>query len=250
MSPVRRLWLAGLYYASWLWFGLGGLLLNVVCLPLLLAPRRERLGPGVRLTIHLMFSLWAKWHHASRVMRVEWRGFDHLPRGVVYVANHPCLIDAPLLLARLPETVSLFKTALLRNPVIGPAAILAGYVPSSEDHVELVREGVQRINAGQSLLIFPEGTRTADGTLLGPLKPGFALIAARANCPIQLVTIRTSPGLTRRGQPWWRVPPLPAWMEFTLGQCVQPEPMAETAVTTARVESLFRQSLQLETVSR
>lgn len=247
MKSRRRGWLALLYYASWLWFGLGGLLLNLACLPLLLVPRRERLGPGARRTIHRMFSLWAKWHHASRVMRVEWHGFDQpLPRGVVYVANHPCLIDAPLLLARLPETVCIFKTALLRNPVIGPAAILAGYVPSSEDHIELVRDAVQRIEAGQSLLVFPEGTRTADGTLLGPLKPGFALIAARARCPIQLVTIRTSPGLTRRGQPWWKVPPLPAWMEFSLGERVQTEPEADTAVTAAKVASLLRQSLQLK----
>jgi len=45
----------------------------------------------------------------------------------VYVANHPGLLDATFILARLPDTICIFKPALIRNPAMGPAAIMAEY---------------------------------------------------------------------------------------------------------------------------
>lgn len=250
LSGLRRAWLALMYYLSWVWFGVGGILLNLVCLPLLLLPGRERLGRGVRAATRGMFSFWLQWMHASRVMRIDWRGFDRpLPTGVVYVANHPCLLDAPFLLARLPDTVCIFKPALLRNPFIGPAAILNGYVSAADQGVDLVRNAAARILAGQSLLIFPEGTRTAEGAALNPLKPGFALIAARARCPVQLIRVRTSPRLVRRGRPWWHVPPLPAWAEFTLGERIDWDPAMPLTELVADVEARLTRELAAEGVS-
>ena len=55
---------------------------------------------------------------------------------------------------------------------------------------ELKARVAARVAAGHSLLIFPEGTRTAPGVALNPLRPGFALIAARARVPIRLILVR------------------------------------------------------------
>jgi 1-acyl-sn-glycerol-3-phosphate acyltransferase len=240
IAAVCQLYYIIAYYLSWVWFGLGGLLLNLACAPLLLLPHRERFGPAVRRTIRRMFAWWLKWFHASGVLRVDWRGFpaDELPNGSVYVANHPTLIDAPILLSRIPEATCIFKPSLLRNPFIGPAAILAGYTAGG-GVVDLVRDAADQVSAGRSLLIFPEGTRTTPGQALNPLKPGFALIAARAGAPVRLMTIRSSPRLVARGRAWWKPPQLPAWMEITF----HGELSKETELSAADITQLTQDRL-------
>ena len=240
MSTLRRGWYSFLYYASWFMFGAGGLLLNLAMAPLLLAPRRERFGPLARRAIRRMFSLWLKWLHACGVVDVRWRGFDQpLPAGAVYVANHPTLVDATFLLARLPDAVCVFKPALLRNPAIAPVARLAGYL-AGDQGVDTIRAAAESVAAGRSLLVFPEGTRTQPGTVLNPLKPGFALIARRAAAPVQVVRLRGSPDLATRGRAWWRLPALPGWVDIVRDELIPAEDCGTTAELVARVEQRLR----------
>jgi 1-acyl-sn-glycerol-3-phosphate acyltransferase len=205
------------YYLSWLVFALVALALNFACLFVRPWAGNARLGRGARRVIRRLFDLWVRWFHFSGVVRVSFRGFDRpLAAGTIYVANHPSLIDATILLSRLPDAICIFKPKLMRNPAVGTAAIVAEYVAGNAG-VDLLREVADKISGGKSLLVFPEGTRTEQGERLNPLKPGFALVAARAEAPIRLIIIRASNGLVPRGQPWWRPPPvLPAWMEVTL----------------------------------
>src|SRR5690606_24996359 len=218
MNLLRRLWLPVAYYLSWLLFALGGLALNLCCAPFLLARDRERFGPPARAATRRLFDSWLGWMHLSGILEIVWTGFENpSPRGVVYVANHPTLVDAPFLLARLPDTVCIFKPALLRNPVIAPAALLCGYV-SGDAGVDGIRRAAEAVASGRSLLIFPEGTRTEPGATLNPLKPGAALIARRAGAPLRLIHVRSSPLMARKGHPWWKLPPLPGRFEFTLGE--------------------------------
>ncbi len=240
MNPFRRAWLVAGYYLSWLLFGLGGLALNLVCAPLLLLPRRERFGPWARRATRRMFDLWLRWMHASGVIEVTFKGFDQpLPPGVVYAANHPSLTDATFLLGRLPDTVCIFKPALMRNPCIAPAALLAGYV-SGAAGVDGIRRAADCVAAGCSLLIFPEGTRTEPGVSLNPLKPGFVLIARRSHAPIRLIHISASPALGRKGHPWWRLPPLPGRFEFTLGELMASDNPQSNAALTDHVAASLR----------
>jgi 1-acyl-sn-glycerol-3-phosphate acyltransferase len=115
----------------------------------------------------------------------------------------------------LPDTICIFKPSVIRNPALGPAAILAGYA-SGDAGVDLIRNVAARVVAGRSLLIFPEGTRTLSGVALNPLKPGFALIAARAQVPVRLLVIRAPRDLIPKGFPWWRIPVFPAHVEIAL----------------------------------
>jgi 1-acyl-sn-glycerol-3-phosphate acyltransferase len=237
MRALRRGYLVGAYYASWLLFGLGGLLLNAVSAVSLLLPGATGRQQRTRAVIRWMFELWVRWFHASGVVAVSWRGFpDVLPRGVVYVANHPSLVDAPILLSRLPDAVCIFKPALMRNPAIGPAAIAANYA-GGDSGVEVLRNAAERVVHGQSLLVFPEGTRTAPGVRLGRFKPGFALIAQRAGVPVVAIRVRASAGLVRRGNPWWQPPAvLPGFVEFTFAGRWDPEPGQSPLELAAAVE--------------
>jgi 1-acyl-sn-glycerol-3-phosphate acyltransferase len=234
---IARAWLVFLYYLSWLLFGAAGLLLNLGCMVLTLLPRRASFEPAVRRVIRRLFSCWLAWLHASGITRVAWKGFDEpLARGTVYVANHPSLVDATLILARLPDAVCLFKPSLMRNPAIGPAAVMAGYV-RGDTGLDLIKAAGDKVAAGQSMLVFPEGTRTEPGTMLGRMRPGFALIAARAKAPVRLMVIRASPELGARGRPLWPAPALlPCWVEITLDRTWPYEPGRSAAELTQCVE--------------
>ncbi len=237
MSFLRRLWLPVAYYLSWLFFGLGGMMLNLCCAPFLLCKNRERHGPRARAVTRWLFDFWLEWMDASGVVDVVWHGFDGpLPRGVVYAANHPSLVDAPFLLARLPDTVCIFKPALLRNPACGPTALLCGYV-AGDAGVDGIRAAASCVAAGRSLLVFPEGTRTVPGATLNKLHPGFALIARRAGADVQLIHINASPLMARKGHPWWKLPPLPGRFEFTLGERIPADSGISPAMLAAQVEA-------------
>lgn len=233
------------YYFSWLLFGLVGLALNLVCTMFLLFPRRERFGPAARGAIRFLFNGWVKWMHATRVVDVRWRGFDERPLsiGTVYVANHPSLIDATLLLGRIPNAICIFKSALLRNPVVAPAAILAGYA-AGDAGVDLIRSAAEKVEAGCSILIFPEGTRTTPGHTLNPIKPGFALIAQRARAPVQVIVVRASPYLLPRGRSGWLPPRFPASIEFTLDEFIPGDTALSVAEITASVEQRLTAQVQ------
>jgi len=229
--------LAVAYYLSWSLFVGVGVVLNFLCLPLLLLPRREMLGGTVRRMIRGLFWVWLHWFQLSRCVRITWRGFDRpYVERTIYVANHPTLVDATFLLARLPDTICIIKPALMRSPVVGPLAALAEYA-SGETGIDLIRNVAGKVAAGLSLLLFPEGTRTEQGTTLGTLKPGYALIAERARAAVQLIVIRASADLVPRGRPWWRYPSVfPGRVEFTMDRRWEYDPARRTRDLTAEVE--------------
>ncbi len=251
---AMRAWLVLAYYASWIWFGLGGGAVSLLCLPLLPWRESPRVNRAVRRVVRVMFRQWAFWFRLSRVARVTWRGFAKpMPSaggpGTVFIANHPSLIDAPLLLACLPaDTICIFKPALMRNPFIGAAAAAAGHF-SGAGGIDLVRDLAERIAGGLSLLIFPEGTRTGAGTVLNLFKPGFALIANRAGATVRLVRIRNSRGLVPRGRAWWKPPAvLPGSLAFTLDRAWPHDPRKSAAALTAEIEAYLRGELEKESV--
>ena len=238
MKRLSRIRWVGLYYLSWMVFGSVGILLNIVCLPLLVLPGRRSLGGAVRASIRSLFGSWLAWLHASGVVDVKWVGFgdEALQPGTVYIANHPSIVDATLILARLPDAVCIFKPSLMRNPAIGPAAVMAGYV-RGDTGLELIKAAAEKVADGQSLLVFPEGTRTEPGTVLGKMKPGFALIADRARAPVRLLVISTSPMLGARGRPLWPAPSvLPGKVRISLDQSWPYEPGRSAAQLTQSVE--------------
>ncbi|HEY1847898.1 MAG TPA: lysophospholipid acyltransferase family protein [Opitutaceae bacterium] len=237
MKRLSRARWVFVYYLSWVVFGGVGLLLNVACAPLLAMPGRASYGRAVRAAIRRLFGAWLGWLHATGVVGLDWRGFEGpMADGTVYIANHPTLVDATFLLARLPDAFCIFKPSLMINPAIGPAAIMAGYV-RGDSGIDLIKEAASKVASGQSLLVFPEGTRTAEGRLVGRLKPGFALIADRAKAPIRLIVIESLPGFVAKGRPWWPAPsPLPSRYRITLDAAWPYEPGRSAAELTRAVE--------------
>ena len=229
---------------SWALFATVGLSLNVVSALLLLSSDRARHGPAVRSAMRRLFSAWCAWLHATRLIYVRFHGFtpDALSGPAVYIANHPGLLDATFILARLPDAICIFKPAIMRNPVLGPAARMAGYV-AGDTGVDLIRDVAARVSDGHSLLVFPEGTRTVPGRRLNPLKPGFALIASRARAPVRVIIVRAPADLVPKGWPWWRAPQFPSHVDITLHSELEPLPGESAVQLTERAQREFTTAL-------
>jgi 1-acyl-sn-glycerol-3-phosphate acyltransferase len=229
---------------SWALFAAVGVTLNLVCAPLLLSPNRARHGSAVRAAIRRLFRAWCAWLHATRLIYVRFHGFtpEALAGPAVYIANHPGLLDATFILSQLPDAICIFKPEIIRSPVLGPAALMAGYA-SGDNGVDLIRDVAARVADGRSLLIFPEGTRTVPSANLNPFRPGFAVIAARAQVPVRLILVRSPRDLVPKGWSWWRAPSFPSRVEITLlGEL--PSGPAETATElTARAARRFSEAL-------
>jgi 1-acyl-sn-glycerol-3-phosphate acyltransferase len=228
------------YYVTLLLFAAGGLELSALSLLLGWLPATDRTERFFQRLIHRHFVVFHAWCELLRLVHVRYRGLERFPHGgFVLAANHVALIDITCLLARVPEAVCIFKPAIRRNPVLGAAARRAGYL-GNDGGPDLVRATADKVAAGHTLVIFPEGTRRPLDQGLLPFKSGFVLIARRAHAPIQLVRITTDSDVLTKGRAWWLLPKFPAHIDVTAGPLISTDTSASTAALTAEIETWFR----------
>ena len=233
LLPLNWLLLQGLL------LGLGSISLAWNLIALLLypvLPRRTGRSIG-RAAIALVYRLFWRVAGISGLLRMDAGALDALAeeRGLILVANHPSLLDALMLVARLPRSACVMKAKLMHNPFLGPGARLARYIGNDSPH-GMVRMAVADLREGGQLVMFPEGTRTTRQPL-NPLRPGFALIAKRADAPIQTVFIDTASPYLGKGWPLWRLPPLP--IEFTVRLGRRFAPSSDPAALVEEIERYF-----------
>ena len=121
-------------------------------------------------------------------------GLENIPRtgGVLLASNHQSVLDPVLVAMVLPREMHFMaRRTLFRNPVL--RAIIVSYNAFAIDRdsadVKGVKSAIGRLEAGNILLVFPEGTRTGDGSV-GRMKPGIGMLAERAAVPIVPVLIQ------------------------------------------------------------
>jgi len=151
---------------------------------------------------------------ATRVLlagltRVSVEGaFDRIPRDgpAIVAANHASNLDPVVLgstlMPRLGRRLQwLGKKELFAWPIVGWIAANGGVHPvdRSTADVEAYRLAKRILDEGHALFVFPEGTRSADGTLQ-PARDGVAALALRTGAPIIPVGIAGSSGVWPRGQ--------------------------------------------------
>jgi 1-acyl-sn-glycerol-3-phosphate acyltransferase len=122
-------------------------------------------------------------------VRVRVKGAERIPPGVcLFVANHTSTLDAPAVVGAIPRRIAiLLKDSLFRWPIVGQAFRLAHFVPvertGREAAIASIEKATADLRAGQSFLIYPEGTRSPDGRLQH-FKKGAVVMAINAGVPI------------------------------------------------------------------
>lgn len=199
-------------------FCICGLLYTLVSMPLYpLLPRIVGTLVG-RSSITWYFRGYFALLEAIGVMRLDLRALDQLrgERGLLIAPNHPGLLDAVLVLSRLPDMTCIIKAAIWDSPFLGGGARLARYI-RNDSPGNMVRHATAELREGHQLLVFPEGTRTRSRPI-NAFKGGFALIARKSGMPIQTVFIETSSAFLSKDWPLWKKPEIPLVYRARLGR--------------------------------
>jgi 1-acyl-sn-glycerol-3-phosphate acyltransferase len=176
---------------------IGGLVFGLltITLGLLLPPGR-------------VFRFMGRWYGRTTLwacgVRLHATFEEDLSKGnFILMPNHQSLFDIPALLATLPgETRFLAKQSLFRIPVWGWALRTGGFIPVDRSDRsragETFKTAIQGLDEGVSILLFPEETRTPDGSLQEFKRGGF-LMALRSGLPVVPVGIDGTYRVRRKG---------------------------------------------------
>jgi 1-acyl-sn-glycerol-3-phosphate acyltransferase len=228
------------------WLGLMSLGWNLVAAGLyrwLPEARGRAVGQAGVSWVYRIFWASARLTGMLRIDNAALAALNDEPGGVIIAANHPSLLDALVIIARVPRTVCIMKASLMDNVFLGAGSRLARYIANDSPR-QMIRSAVERLKAGDHLVLFPEGTRSPSPAQVHPLRPGLTLMAQRAGVPIQTVLIETDSPYAGKGWPLWRLPRLPVVVRARLGQRFQPE--ADHEALLQRLEAYFRTELSQE----
>lgn len=160
--------------------------------------------------LHAYARIWGRVSLWLAGVRLTVEGREHLTKGkpVVYMANHVSNFDILALFAGIPDQFRwMAKVELFRIPLFGLAMSRAGSIPvdrsNRRNSVLSMRQAVARIAAGTSVVIFPEGTRSKDGTLQ-PFKTGSFTLALQAQVPVVPLAIIGSGEVMPKHSRWIR----------------------------------------------
>lgn len=183
-------------------------------------------------------------------IRRRLEGWDALPEAIrkgapaIFYANHASLLDPPLIVSTLPSRpVFVAKQELGWVPVLGWAIWLAGFILIDRRHQRKayasLADAALQIRSGQSVAIFPEGTRNKDGAML-PFKRGSFSLAMEAGVPLVPLAIRGGHEILPAGA--WRTQGGP--YSLTVGEPLDPAAFEDAEALRAAAEARLRGMLQ------
>lgn len=141
-------------------------------------------------------------------IRYVLEGGEHIQydRAAVYAVNHASNVEPPIIFDVLhklfPRLRILYKAELRKLPILVRAFDLAGFVPleraNRDQSLPAIARAADALRAGNSFLIFPEGTRSRTGELL-PFKKGGFIMALTAQAPVVPVAIKGARDALKKG---------------------------------------------------
>ena len=208
-----------------------------------LLPQRlgRRLG---RLVIMRGFRLYVASLAMTRGFRFDLTALDALQHeeAMIIAPNHPSLLDAVMILSRLPDVACILKASLMDNILYGAGSRLARYI-RNDSPKNMIRESVEDLRRGSHLLLFPEGTRTTR-LPVNAFKAGLGSIAARAGAPIQTVFIETNSPFLGKGWRLTRRADMPIIYRIRLGRRFDAQ--TDVHALMEELEGYFEEQLNLQ----
>ena len=154
---------------------------------------------------HKVSSLWGRWLCTLNGIQVDIEGLEHVSKdqAQIFIANHQGFFDIFALSGFLPVQIRwVAKSSLFKIPFLGWAIWASGYIPvvrgDRKKSYQAFMATIEKLNAGNSIVIFPEGTRSEDGTI-APFKKGGPLLSIRSGAPLVPVTLLGTGNIIRKG---------------------------------------------------
>ncbi|MBA3580856.1 MAG: 1-acyl-sn-glycerol-3-phosphate acyltransferase [Gammaproteobacteria bacterium] len=215
-------------------FGLFGVLLSISIFPLMILlfyrhpTHRHRAGQYV---IHKLFYWYTHIMQGLGVLTFSTAGLEKLrhaanEKGLLIIANHPSLIDVVFLISFVPQVGCVVKNKLWNNPFTSGPVRACGYIRNDTDPEQVISACAATLNAGHSLIIFPEGTRTTPG-IITKLQRGAANIALQAGSSLTPVLITAEPSTLTKQEKWYHVPPRKPHFHFEVHADIDITPFLE-----------------------
>lgn len=158
---------------------------------------------------------------------------------MVIAPNHPSLLDAVMILSRLPGATCIMKADIVNSVFFGAGARLAGYIRNTPLRT-MVQLAIDDVRHGSHVLLFPEGTRTTRFPV-GCLQGTTGLIAKHAGVPVQTVFIETDSGFLGKGWSLLWTPRMPITYRIRLGKRF--DAPSHTAHFVSELEQYFQSEL-------
>ena len=199
-------------------------------------------------TTHTFVRFWGRSCLFLAGLKIQVRGAKNIlyDRPAIYVSNHQSNFDIPIIYAGLPIQFRwMAKKELFRVPFFGLAMKRSGIISIDRSNRRTTMHSIiaaaQRIKEGTSVVIFPEGTRTPDGTLQ-EFKKGALLIAAKAQVPVVPIAIHGSYQVQPKDR--WKVNSGPLQIEVLPPITTEGLKSSDIDDLTNKVHDLISQSLQ------
>ena len=153
---------------------------------------------------HWCARTWSSWILKTTGVRVSVSGLEQLDPGRSYVlaANHQSIYDIPILFAALPLQLRIVAKASLGSfPFLGWHLQRTGHllVDRKNPGADIVEKMKRLARESHSLIVFPEGTRSLDGSV-GRFKKGSFVVAIDAQLPVVPVSVAGSRHVMGKGQ--------------------------------------------------
>jgi 1-acyl-sn-glycerol-3-phosphate acyltransferase len=147
---------------------------------------------------------WARWILRTTGVHVSVSGLEHLQpgRSYVFAANHQSIYDIPIVFSSIPAQLRIVaKESLGRIPFMGWHLHRAGHllVDRRNPGPDIVQKMRRLVGESSSLIVFPEGTRSVDGTVKR-FKKGPFMVAIDAGLPVVPVSITGSRHVMTKGR--------------------------------------------------
>lgn len=237
---ARRFIFTALLYVA---FGIGALTIAIlVVLPIVTFSRnRENRVKQVRNLNRLAFKSFIR---SGTVLGVFDASFSYADRlnapGQLVIANHPSLLDVVFLLGSISNANCVVKRKLLRNPFLAIQVYFADYILNDGGET-LLDKCVASLDNGETVIIFPEGTRTTRDQG-HKFQRGVAYLILMTRCPVRPVYISCWPKALGKKDAWYIIPEEKITYRFAV--------LEELNLSTIRGESELKPPLKARRLIR
>ena len=152
----------------------------------------------------------------------------------IIIANHPSLLDVVLLLANIARINCVVKASLSKNIFLFGAIKASGYILNTANE-KLLQKSIDALKSGESLLIFPEGTRTKDKISFHKAASYIAIHGAKS---LSAIFIKMHPKSLQKDSKWYNTPAKTLHYEISLENQIILDDFAKDKSDSLRVRAL------------